>query len=195
MDSQTTAFLKTKRLMLRSLEETDAERCAAWVNDPRIRTFIAAYLPQSVEEERAWIRGLHEKKDTDIVFAMVIADTNDHIGIMGLHRIDYRAGLAWTGSLIGRADLWQQGYGSEAKMAVLDYAFHTLMLRKVCTSVYAFNERSLGCQLKCGYREEGRLRQQRPHEGEYVDEIMLGVFRAGFEPLWQCFAANGMSWK
>jgi RimJ/RimL family protein N-acetyltransferase len=144
-------------------------------------------LPQSPQDEKQWLENMAKKKDTDLVFAIVLKENNEQIGNIGLHGINHRQGTAHTGTLIGRKDLWSKGYGSEAKMILLDYAFGTLNLRKINTSVFATNPRSLKCQKKCGYQPEGVLKQQRRLNHEWVDEVLLAVFREDFLPLWEKF--------
>ncbi len=61
---------------------------------------------------------------------------------MGIHRINWKDRTATTGAVIGEKAYWDKGYGSEAKMLVLDYAFNMLNLRKICSQVLAFNKRS-----------------------------------------------------
>ena len=180
-------FLKGKRLYLRPVLEQDLDKLVVWINDPEIRRFLASYLPQSPQDEKQWLENMAKKKDTDLVFAIVLKENNEQIGNIGLHGINHRQGTAHTGTLIGRKDLWSKGYGSEAKMILLDYAFGTLNLRKINTSVFATNPRSLKCQKKCGYQPEGVLKQQRRLNHEWVDEVLLAVFREDFLPLWEKF--------
>jgi RimJ/RimL family protein N-acetyltransferase len=109
------------------------------------------------------------------------------IGTMGIHGIDYRHGIATTGALIGEPEYWGKGYGSEAKMLLLEYAFNTLNLRKINSEVIAYNERSTQYSLKCGYKIEGRRRLEHFAKGEYWDVIQLAVFREDWQPLWEAF--------
>ena len=131
-----------------------------------------------------------KKKDTSLSFAIVLREGDEMIGVTSTRNIDHRQGTAVGGILIGRKDLWGNGVGTEATMLSLYYAFTTLNLRKVCSSVYAFNERSIAYQKKCGFREEGRLIRQHRHEFDWVDEILLAVFAEDFQPLWEKFAKD-----
>jgi RimJ/RimL family protein N-acetyltransferase len=78
--------------------------------------------------------------------------------------------------MIGDSAYWGQGYGSEAGDLLLRYAFLTLGLRKLNTSIYAFNKRSLGCALKQGFRREGVQKSQVYKNGKYHDVVLLGLF-------------------
>lgn len=174
--SERVIFLSGKRLYLRPLEETDLDRCCRWINDPEIRPFLLNQWPLDAISEKQW----HEGRDRSLppsclTVAIVLHDGDRHIGNMGLHKIDWRSRHGETGTLIGEKECWGQGYGSEAKELLLAYAFDTLGLHRVTSVVLATNARSLGCQRKCGYVEEGRLRQHVFTNGQWVDEVILGI--------------------
>ena len=140
-------FRMGKRIYLRPLSKEDIPLLAVWINDPEVNQYLKISHPMRLEDEMKFYESLGERKN-DIIFAIVLKDTDDIIGTMGLHKIDHKNGLATTGSFIGRKDLWGKGYGTEAKMLLLEYAFNTLNLRKVCSIVYDFNERSKKCLKK-----------------------------------------------
>lgn len=169
-------FLKGKRVLLRPLKkETDIADCVRWMNNNEVRRFLTTYWPVSFQSEEEWFDGMVKDKN-NLVLAMETSDRK-FIGIMGLHRINWRDRTATTGALIGEKEYWGKGYGTEAKMLLLDYAFDTLNLRKIGSMVIAYNKRSLAYSLHCGYKIEGVLKKQIFKEGRYWDEIMLGVFR------------------
>jgi hypothetical protein len=66
-------------------------------------------------------------------------------------------------------------------MTVLRFAFHQMNLNRVSLEAFESNERALACYRKCGFREEGRLRQDRFKHGRYYDTIVMGVLRKEFE--------------
>jgi len=184
-------FLQGRRVILRPLRKsTDLETCLRWINDPEVNQFLAAYLPVSETQEAEWFDNL-AKRPNDIVFGIELRENGRFIGVMGLHRINWKDRVATTGAIIGEKDCWGKGYGTDAKMILLDYAFNTLNLRKVCSSVIAFNRRSLRYSLHCGYRREGRLRRQMFRRGRYWDEILLGLFREDWLPIWEKYQKTG----
>lgn len=177
-------FLKGKKTVLRPLAESDLPRIVRWINDPEVRRLISNNYPQTEEEEKEWLKNLGKKKPHDIVFVMETVEGRP-IGLMGLHQIHEVNRTATTGALIGEKDCWGQGYGSDAKMQLLKYAFDTLNLRKISSSVIAFNERSYRYSLKCGYRDEAVLKEHFFREGRYWNNMLLAVFREDFEVAWQ----------
>ena len=183
------AFRIGKRIALRALNKEDAHLLYKWINDPEVHQFLKVQYPISLAEEVKWIEGLPDKKATDVVFGIILLKTGQLIGVMGLHRISAKDGTATTGSFIGEKHYWNKGYGTEAKMLVLEYAFNTLNLYKICSSVYDFNPRSKCCLEKCGYRQEGKnhdgVREgQIYRNGRRADEILMAIFKEDFLKLW-----------
>lgn len=145
--------------------------------------------PYTLEAARKWIADLAERKQTDEVFAILKRDSEGgkrflrYIGHTGIHKITWPDGFGATKSMID--DTAQgRGYGTEAKLLLLNHCFNTLGLRKVIASVMDFNAPSLGHLIKCGYEIVGRYRQHRWHRGRYVDEIFLEVTAEQFDPIW-----------
>ncbi len=192
-EKQVIKFLKAKRVYLRPLLKEDASLLMRWVNDPEVYNFLSMYLPSMEAEEEAWIEMLYKNKDSNVVLMICLTEGDKPIGTMGLHNISFRDGTATTGSMIGEKDYWGKGYGTEAKMVLLNYAFNTLNLRKICSSVYSYNERSLKYSEKCGYTVEGTLKKQHFADGKYVDEVLLAVFKKNFMPLWKKFKKKHLS--
>lgn len=178
-------FRMGKRVYLRPILKEDVPLLTIWINDPEVHQFLKVNAPMSPEDELRWVESHSERKSTDISFGIVLVDTNELIGVMSLHKINHQHGTATTGSFIGRKDLWSKGYGTEAKMLVLEFAFNTLNLRKISSIVYDFNGRSKRCLEKCGYVVEGRKKEQQFRNGRYCDEFILAVFRDKFLPLWE----------
>lgn len=177
-------FLKGKRLILRPILKKDIPYLLRWINDEDVTQYLATYLPMMEADQEKWLEALAKDKQTNLVFMIVTTDGKP-IGTMGLHHINWQNRVAITGALIGEKEYWGKGYGTEAKMLLLNYAFNTLNLRKVCSSVFSCNKRSYAYQVKCGYVEEGRRRRQFYKKGRYWDEILMAVFKKDWLPLWR----------
>lgn len=179
-----TVFRKGKKVVLRPLQLSDATLLTTWINDPEITRFLARVFPMTLLAEEEWLRGLPARSDTDVV--LMIATREDvPIGTIGLHHIDWVHRRATTGTLIGNKEYQGKGYGTDAKMLLLDFAFNRLGLLKICSHVHDFNGRSLRYSEKCGYVEEGRLKRHNFIDGAWHDEVQLAVFRDTWLPLWE----------
>jgi len=178
-------FLRGKKTIQRPVnKETDFELLWQGVNDPAVIHFTMGYLPRTKEQQEEWINKIG-KDDKDVHFAVEAVEAGAKrtlIGIMGIHRINWVDRNAHTGAMIVRKDYWGKGYGTDAKMCLIEYAFNTLNLHKLCSNVFDFNKRSLNYSLKCGYKKEGLRRQQAFVNGSYCDIIELGLLREDWEP-------------
>jgi len=183
-------FLRGKKVILRPLcKETDLEKCVSWLNDPEVSKFLKVFGPITKQAEMEWFDSL-SKKENDVILAIETTD-GEYIGNIGLHRINWTDRTATTGAFIGIKEYWGKGYGTDAKMILLSYAFNTLNLRKITSSVIAFNKRSLHYSLHCGYKIEGRKRKQMFCNGKYWDEIILGLFKEEWLPIWKKYKKAG----
>lgn len=147
--------------------------------------------PFSLAMGLEWVRGLDKQKGSNEVFAVLAhpleVGRNGHksfryVGHMSIHGVSWPNGTAKTGSILG--DGRGGGVGTEAKLLLLHHAFKVLGVRKLTSSVKAFNGPSLGHLMKCGYKPVGRYKAHDFHEGAYVDEILFEVFRENWEPIW-----------
>ncbi len=176
------AFLRGKRVVLRPLTKEDVPQMYVWVNDPELLQYLGMYLPTSLSKEEKWLEGL-DSRNGDITFGIEVA--GKLIGTMGIHRIDWKNRTATTGAMIGEKSYQGKGYGTEAKMLLLNYAFNTLNLRKIYSEVIAYNARSLAYSLHCGYKVEGRKIKDHFKNGKYHDLIVLGLFKKDWLPHWK----------
>jgi RimJ/RimL family protein N-acetyltransferase len=192
MDNQSPpriTFLKGQKVVLRPVEESDVPRLQLWINDPEVIRGTLQYLPRSESHEREWLERL--QKDPSAIFLAIETLEGRHIGSTGIFGISWRDRTAHTGMMIGEKDCWGKGYATDAKMILLNYAFDTMNLRKMCSAALEFNQASVTYNLHCGYREEGRRRQQYFRDGRCWDEIIIACFREDWFPIWERYRQTG----
>ena len=182
--SESVVFLRGRRIFLRPPTKVDIPILLRWLNDEEVRSYLVRYWPLSEKEELEWVERANIRDGSDLVLLICLADGRP-IGSIGLHKINRKDQTAETGTVIGEKGLWSQGYGTEAKMILLNYAFNTLNLRKIVSHVYAFNGRSRRYSEKCGYKLEGVLKKHVFVDGEYCDVYCLAVFREEWLLLWR----------
>lgn len=175
-------MLEGKLVNLRALEASDLDRVFTWINDQEVIRYLAARYPISLSEEEQW---LTNRPPAGFANTMLAIDTKDgvHIGNCGLHDGQPENRKASLGILIGNKDYWSSGYGTDAIVTLLRFAFHQMNLNRVWLDVYEFNERAQACYKKCGFVGEGRLRQNIYQEGRYWDTITMGILRSEFDAL------------
>src|SRR5262245_49711526 len=151
-----------------------------WVNDPDMtgRTLMGDFPIGKLTEE-AWFDRLTSTDilaATDVVFALETLD-GTHIGVTGVHAIEWRHGVAKTGTLIGPADCRGKGYGSEAVMLRTRYAFDVLGLRLLLSEVFEDNTSMIRVLEKAGYKRVGLIPKRFWKRGAYRDLVTFAIYR------------------
>ena len=176
-------FLRGKKTVLRPLHESDVPLLTKWINDPEVTQFLIANMPMMQIAEKKWVEGLVERKNE--VVLMIETSAGVPIGVMAMHGINWVDGTTTTGAFIGEKEYWNCGFGTDAKMALLNYAFNTLNLRKICSRVIAFNKRSIAYSMHCGYVDDGVEKAQVFKKGAYHDVVNLALFKDAWLPYWE----------
>lgn len=169
--------------------EHDLPYCLRWINDSSINRYLKALGPISEGREREYLEGIG-KDPNNIVYAIETLEDAKFIGMMGLHHINWIDRIATTGSIIGDKNYWGKGYGTDAKILLLNHAFNRLDLRRINSSTIAFNKRSARCLEKCGYKHEGVRKGYYYRDGKHWDQNLYRIFKPEFIPLWKAYAAQ-----
>jgi RimJ/RimL family protein N-acetyltransferase len=177
-------MLEGRLVRLRAMEATDVERAYTWINDREVTRFLMARYPLSHADEEKWLTqaSLDNGFANDVRLAIETKE-GVHIGNTGLHRISPEDRHASLGIMIGDKSYWSNGYGTDATLTLLCFAFHQMNLHRVDLGVFEFNERAIACYRKCGFVEEGRRREAYYQDGRYWDIVSMSVLRREFEAL------------
>lgn len=175
-DPPKNAMLVGERVYLRPEEKDDAKIVADWARKEEETFFdIGRHLPTTVLHQH-WSQSEQEGDHPEgIWFAVCLRENDEPIGAVGLLGIDYVHQYAETGSFFHRPDYRGNGYGSEAKQLLLEYAFETLGLHMVESWVYFPNTRSAAALRKQGYRECGRVTWLYPYEGTFGNMVVFDL--------------------
>jgi RimJ/RimL family protein N-acetyltransferase len=177
-------MIEGKMVRLRALEPTDAERAFQWINDREVTQFLMARYPWSLAAERDFVTEAAKRMEFgDARFAIETKDEGVHIGMCGLHRARPEDRNAELGIMIGDKSYWNGGYGTDTMLTLVRFAFEQMNLHKVALGVFDFNERAQKVYRRCGFVEEGRLREDVFQDGRYVDQVRMSVLRREFEAL------------
>jgi RimJ/RimL family protein N-acetyltransferase len=177
-----TTMIEGTLVNLRAPEQGDLARDHAWMNDGEVTRFLNRRYPISVAAEDAWLTAQAQAQQSyqNVAFAI---DTKDgvHIGNISFHEVRPEDRKARLGIMIGDKGYWSKGYGADAIVTLLRFAFGEMNLHRVDLTVDAENARAIACYHKCGFVEEARLREERYREGGYHDQLIMGILRAEFE--------------
>jgi UDP-4-amino-4,6-dideoxy-N-acetyl-beta-L-altrosamine N-acetyltransferase len=169
-------FLIGENLYLRPLERTDAPRIMAWLNDPEVRRYLLGRWPINLPAEEAFLDQLSKDQER-LVLGMVLKGTEELIGVLGFHQIEWWTRQAAFGITLGAKEHWGQGYGTEATRLLVGHAFATMNLHRVWLHVYEFNARAIRTYEKVGFQREGVLRQDAFRDGRYWDTYVMAILR------------------
>ena len=152
------ALLGSERLALRPMQRDDAEPIARMIREEPDASFGHSRFPWSAVAMGDWI-GEIGKTDPgkDLEAAVVLRESGELIGEVGLYDIDWLARTAESGSWLYKPEFRGAGYGTEAKHLLLEYAFDRLGLNMIWSWVKVRNPRSQAALRKQGYRDAGRL--------------------------------------
>ena len=168
------------RIYLRAFEPEDYKTCVVWHNDDEIWSMLGGrkYFVSSAYEKK-WV------EDTifsgkDVKLAVCLKENDLHIGNVYLTDIDYVNRSAISHVLIGNKAYWGNGYASEATNLLLKYAFDELGLHRISAQVLESNTGSLRMHKKCGYIEEGVLRDSVWKNGRFQNQVILSITDSDF---------------
>jgi RimJ/RimL family protein N-acetyltransferase len=150
---------------------------ATWMNDSEVTRFLESrftiYAPEAL---RAYIEELRQQPSVHF-FAIVLSDSDRHIGNIKLGPIDEHHKTGDIGLLIGERDCWGHGYATEAISLLATLAFGELGLVKLTAGAYAGNVGSIRAFERAGFHVEATRRRHYECEGQRVDGVLLARFR------------------
>jgi RimJ/RimL family protein N-acetyltransferase len=174
--------LKTKRLLLRPLQESDGDRLFAIFSDPKVMRYWNTPPWKSRDEAAPYIaRELDAMRTGEYIsLGVVRTDTGTLIGTCTLFDFMEQCRRAEVGYSLASAE-WGSGYMQEALTALLDYGFSELDLNRVEADVDPRNAASGRSLERLGFRREGLLRERWIVGGEVSDTAFYGLLRRDWE--------------
>lgn len=170
--------IRGKKVMLRAPEMRDAEMLNKWANDPEIWRLLGGWhFPYAAESTQRWIGALNSNNMCSQVFC--VEDTEAGlIGTANLLEIDWKNRHASHGMMLGDRAFRGRGFGRDAVMALMRYAFDELGMERLDSGMVELNERSINFYTRsCGWEFEGKRKNWYFRNGRYYDLVMVGITR------------------
>jgi RimJ/RimL family protein N-acetyltransferase len=140
--------------------------------------YLKIYAPLSMADEEAWYANMREDPN-QMVFAIEI-ETGQLIGNLALMDLNWKDRRAELGIVIGDKSHWGKGYAQDAIQTLLAFAFRQMNLNRIYLRVFTDHAPAINAYRKCGFIEEGRLREEIYAEGAYHDMLMMGILKREF---------------
>jgi RimJ/RimL family protein N-acetyltransferase len=174
-------YIIGSRIILREYRKEDLEHIRTWVNDPEVVDNLSDIFlyPNTVNQTENFLNSKLEGKG-DPGFVIAEKESLDYLGQIDLMNIDWKNRLAMMGIVIGHAGNRGKGYGTEAIRLLQRFVFDRLNLNKLELWVHDYNIHAYQCYLKCGFQEEGRIRQGFYIHGRYHDKIAMGILKSEY---------------
>jgi ribosomal-protein-alanine N-acetyltransferase len=169
--------LKTDRLLLRPLQDSDAEALFAVFADPTVMRYWST--PPWTEIESAHVMIAQDRDTTSgqhLRLGIALKAGTPLIGTCTFFDINTTCRRAEIGYALG-STAWGKGYMNEALTALLDYGFAELDLNRVEADIDPRNEASGKTLERLGFTREGLLRERWIVDGEVSDTAFYGLLR------------------
>ena len=176
-------MIEGKKVRIRAVETTDLDEIMKWVNDPEVIDNLLMRYPVSRHLEEKWLEKALDTSDMRNKAFSIETKDGVYLGGIGLHKINWENRSAEVGIVIGKKEYWGKGYGTDAMLAILEFAFNHMNLHRVYLEVYDFNVRGIKSYEKCGFKKEGALRDDRYSRGKYHDTIIMGILKEEYEKI------------
>jgi len=160
------------------LELPGIDQLAATVrllSDPEVhRGTLRIPFPYTESDARAWFRTARRERRSGRLLPLRVVRRSDGVllGGVGLHAIEESAARAEVGYWLG-PEYWGQGYATEAVNLVVRSAFRSLGLHRIEARVYPWNQASIRLARRCGFRYEGRLRDEVQKDGKWISTLLF----------------------
>lgn len=170
-----------KKVILRAMELEDCELVREMFNDPEMEDLVVGWaFPLSSYSQKKWFENNYNTQN----FRFIIETKDDGaIGVATLLDIDWKNRMAQHGIKLAKKCIRHKGYGTDAVMAIMRYAFDELGLNRLNTSWFPENIPSKTMYMKCGWKEEGIRRNYIYKHGKYRDLVETGILASDYYQL------------
>ncbi len=141
------------RIIIREKKLVDARNDYQWQTDAELSR-LDAVTPMNISFPSYLLAYAAELPHSDSKRRQFAIDTPDgkHIGNCVYYGIDEDKSEAELGIMIGDADYWNKGYGTDAATLLLKYIFRETYLRRIHLKTLESNVRAQQCFMKSGFK-------------------------------------------
>ncbi len=173
--------LKTKRLILRELNNKDLTKLVKLANNLNVSQYLEKMPYPYAEKDGKWFINKckkDSKKEPRENYGLVIEYEGNLVGIIGLGEVDDFHGTATLGYWLGE-EFWRNGIMFESVVEIIRFAFEDLNLRRIDVEAYTGNDGSNGLIKKLGFEYEGMRKQYKRTKstGKIVDTNIYGLLK------------------
>jgi RimJ/RimL family protein N-acetyltransferase len=169
-------ILTTERLLLRETADRDVEAVFELESDPVAMRYWSRPPMKDPSEARASVeraKGFFASR-TGLRWSICLPADDGMLGHLSLFSLHEQSGHGEIGYGLARRH-WGRGYMHEALIAVIDWAFGPLGLRRLEADIHPRNEASIRALERQGFAREGLLRERWQVGDEISDSLLMGL--------------------
>jgi RimJ/RimL family protein N-acetyltransferase len=175
-------FLEGEHVYLRPIGLDDAEAYFHKLFVPEMRRLTGTQRSFTKEQIVRYIES-KSQDSTSLLLLIALRETDEVIGDIALQSIDSMNRNANIRIAIDLKEHQNKGYGSEAILLMLDYAFGIVNLHRVELNVFSYNERAIHVYQKLGFKKEGVQREALYYNHQYHDSIIMSILEDEYRAL------------
>ena len=169
------SIIESQRLILRPLNLSHlSNNYVSWLNDFEVSKYIISAGDYNYKKLEKYLEDIEKK---DIYFwAIHLKTNNKHIGNIKIDPINTKHGLGQYGIMLGDKSEWSKGFAKESSLAIIDFCFNELRLRKITLEVIVDNNVAFKLYKKIGFVVEGLRKNQEFHNNTFCDSCIMAIF-------------------
>jgi RimJ/RimL family protein N-acetyltransferase len=172
----TEKLLEGENIRLGYFAEKDLENILEWHTGELFMRHLDAVPVKPRTKDDLKKQWLEEASDV-FRFAVIHKGTEKVIGFAEVNGVLWTHKTAWVSLGIGSEEHWGKGYGGEALLCLIDYAFNELNLHRLQLTVFSYNSRAIKLYEKIGFKKEGAFREFMERNGQRYDMFLYGLLR------------------
>ncbi len=172
-------MLEYKKTKIRPLSMDDLDNIMQWINDPEVVGRYAYFTkPFTREKEALWLEQKINSK-TDFFYVLENAE-GAYLGNIAIEKIHWPAKHGRLSITIGNKKERGKGHGYRGINLILDQAFNEHRIHRIYLIVVKDNVRGKNLFKKCGFINEGLLREHYIINGRFIDMNIMGILADEF---------------
>ena len=176
----TDVVIQGKQVVLRGLEREDLKLMHKWLNDAEVMEWARSKPDNTASMEaveKDFEQDVKGENPTRRTFIVVEKKTGKAVGWGMIRWWRTFSTTADLGLVIAEKHLRGRGLGTEATKLLVDLAFNQYNMHKAELFTRADNKAAVGAVTKCGFKLEGKHREEVYFNGKYWDGLTFGLLR------------------
>ncbi|MEZ9132808.1 GNAT family N-acetyltransferase [Vibrio breoganii] len=163
-----------EKVKLRAIEKSDLNFLLELINSPELESYVVgSSVPLSSIQQSNWIE--NTLNSNCAIRLIVENELGESIGFVNLVDINFTNRVAIHGVKFLKKHRGK-GYAKDSVLSLMRYAFNTLNLNRLESTIIDYNAASISLYTKsCGWEIEGNKKQAVYKNGDYHDLIVIGI--------------------